>query len=129
MKTTIIPKGYRLTISSWENDLDSPRTEVLEGLSEEQVREYVALCTVLMDSQGPVSNLYDPSKEECNEVTDALLKALEPINKEISGDTATDMLWDIGLSSGEFYTRVCEDFKVEYLPEDVVFEDVTERFS
>jgi hypothetical protein len=37
----IIPPGYQLHITSWENDADNYKTEILSGLTKEDVQFYI----------------------------------------------------------------------------------------
>ena len=37
----LIPSGYQLYITSWENDADNYKTEILSGLTKEDVQFYV----------------------------------------------------------------------------------------
>lgn len=39
-----IPVGYQLHISSWENDGDSRKTKIIEGLTEEDVKFYLDIA-------------------------------------------------------------------------------------
>lgn len=133
---TVIPAGYRLTVDTWENDADNHYTQVLEGLSLELTKLYVDLCK-LFNGDSEVANLYDPSPEEKQVVYEELTKIAyaHPGSVDTSSEDATiigremmDKCGDIGLIASEFFTRVVDDFKVEYLPEDVIFADVTAQF-
>lgn len=44
-------------------------------------------------------------------------------------DGVWDLLYNLGLAGGDFYTRVMESFKVEYMPVEVKLNDVTEDFK
>lgn len=145
-KVTKIPAGYRLTVVSWENDGDNYNTKVLEGLSRETCQMYVDLCKLLGVSNGHrdrnLSNLYEPSEDQIEKLTDAFMPIvakylhtvipLEDIedatNKEYVCDYIMSVLYDLGLSCGEWYTRVCESVTIELVPQDVLFEDVTKEF-
>jgi hypothetical protein len=134
-KITIIPVGYRLTVVSWENDGDNYNTKVLEGLTREVCQYYVDLCKLLSLDIGKrnsnFSNLYDPSDSEREELIDALmpiaskhlhtaipLADIEDVaNREYVWDYVMGTMYDLGLSGGEFYTRVCDGFTVQYVPE------------
>jgi|SRR5579859_5972 len=130
-----IPKGYRLTVVSWENDGDNYNTKIKSGLTKEYALFFVDLCKAV-DHDSEIANLYEPSDEEVGDahrvLRDVMIKHRkadenEPLDEV--GDSAMEYLYDLGLCHGEFFTRVCESFKVELVPEDVHFEDVTKDFT
>ena len=122
---TVIPKGYRLTIDSWENDGDLSKTVIIDGLSENEINYYVEICKAL---KGKLGNLYDPSEEELDEL-DTFAVSLGLKYGEMDSCDLNEQLYVMGLSSEEFHTRMCDGFKVEYLPEKVVLQDVTDKFK
>lgn len=132
-KFTKIPKGYRITIESYENDGDFGDTTVIEGLSEDAVKNVVALCTVMKTEHG---NLYYPSDEQKVKLFNILNRIFNCVsdyivtedNLEEYEDDFYNILAETGFIGKEQdqFTRYC---KVEYLPEDVFIEDVTERFG
>lgn len=137
-KTTIIPAGYRLTVTSWENDADNYNTEVKEGLSLEKCRIYVDLCK-LMHPDSEHANLYEPDEDELQALGAAYMEiALRHPDKaheiehltdaDLVQDVLQDICYDLGLGGGDFHTRVCSEWKVEYIPEPIVLTDVTEEF-
>jgi hypothetical protein len=134
MKPTI-PKGYRITVVSWENDADNYNTKVESGLTKEEVAFKIDLCKALKHDGG-VGNMYQPSDSEL-EFARQILKAVLVKHSEAdegdptdeAADTAFDYLYDLGLSGGEFFTRVCESYKVEFVPTDIYIEDVTKEFE
>ena len=152
-KQTIIPSGYRVTITSWENDADNYKTEFMEGLQKPSVEfliDFAKLFYSQNNYRGPKGhgNMYDPSASELNSFSEA---CVEVINKHINRDTESNLLqyfWDdynvclyddqhdgvmelayeLGLSGGDFFTRVFESAKVEYIPSEIILQDVTEEF-
>ena len=142
MANVVVPAGYRLTIVSWENDGDNYNTKVVEGLSRERCQYLVDLCKMLhfsIGSRNDYNNLYEPSDEEIEKLTDAMVDIVakhpvspkdlpDPMNREDVRDYVIEDLYDLGLSMGEWYTRVCEKYTVELVPPGVVFEDVTKEF-
>jgi hypothetical protein len=153
MKFTKIPKGYRLIVSSWENDGDHSRTEMMDGLSKEDTSFLVELIGLLKSKNGRgdktyFGNMYDPDDKERIKFAIAFQRVVskhaamgsplaERYLPEGTGSDedqhaymggAIELLYDLGLSGGEFYTRVLESYKVEYLPEDVKIQDVTSEF-
>lgn len=146
MKKTIIPAGYRLTVITWENDADNYQTKVLEGLSLERTQFLVELISLFKSknhrSESGLGNMYQPKKEECLAVITAVNKvaekhpkeficdgySLEDCKKDMSDDM-WELLCDLGIAGGDFYTRVLENFKVEYMPTQVELADVTDKFK
>jgi hypothetical protein len=139
---TIIPAGYRLTVTSWENDADNYNTVVLEGLTLEQVTFNVELCKLFENStdwENLLCNLYEPDDEDVARVHAALIPLMKKFHPEevarcegddeMLGDIAMDYLGDLSLTYGEWFTRVCESWKVEYIPNEIILEDVTEKFK
>lgn len=47
-----IPAGYQLHVTTWENDADDYKTEILSGLSEIDVRFYLSLARAFESSNG-----------------------------------------------------------------------------
>lgn len=138
MKHTVIPAGYRLTVVSWENDRDNYNTEVIEGLSKPKCALYVDLCKALkndaFDSDDRLCNMYDPSEKEIEKVTLTLQEIINSHNIDEDEDEdeidPIEYLSDLGLSGqSEYLTRVCDSFNVEYLPHDIIMEDVTDQFD
>lgn len=153
MKQTIIPAGYRVTIESWENDADNYKTKIVEGLQKPSVEfliDFAKLFHSRNNWNGPKGhgNMYDPHANELNNFREAYV---EVIKKHIAKDTEQTLLqyfWDednnklyddqhdgvmelayeLGLSGGDFYTRVFESAKVEYIPNEIILQDVTEEF-
>lgn len=130
MTRTVIPAGYRLTIISWENDADNYDTVILEGLTEEQCAFNVDLCKILTQdwpSLNKLNNVYDPDDAEIKHVDDAINLIIKKHNQEETTDPIA-YLYDLGLSKGEYYTRVCDSFKVEHIESDIILNDVTDNF-
>lgn len=148
-KETIIPAGYRLTVTTWENDGDHYKTKVLEGLTKERVTALVELSKLFSSknnggaAKGYIGNMYDPNDAERSRAKRAIDRVLKkypgefpPIDDADVDDEDTDIndgVWDLiyelGLAGGDFYTRVMETFKVEYMPVEVRLNDVTEDFK
>ena len=141
-KATIIPAGYRITIDSWENDGDNSRTGIVEELSEQDVKftiDFALLFTENTVNVG-IGNLYDPSDSEQKMVAEAIREVVakhSPLSENLSEyftDVDSDVYsmlgyaYQLGLSGGDFCTRVLESIKVEYIPEPIVIQDVTVKF-
>lgn len=146
----IIKKGYRLTVRSWENDADNYKTVSMDGLNEDQVRFYVAICKRMTPrcwDKNKFGNLYDPTDEKVEAFNQSLNETVEAhggiltvfpdtLQEDIDdcdgdfSDWVYDALGDIGLTGGgEFFTRVCDKFTVEYVEQDIAIPDVTEQFK
>lgn len=152
-KQTVIPAGYRITVESWENDADNYKTKIMEGLQKASVEflvDFVELFHSQNNYRGPKGhgNMYDPDVNKLNNFREAYV---EVIKKHITKDTEPKLLeyfWDednnlmyddshdgvmelayeLGLSGGAFYARVLDSIKVEYIPNEIVLQDVTEEF-
>ena len=145
---TIIPAGYRLTVTTWENDADNYNTEILEGLSESDVRMYVVLCEKMSrsdDYENRICNLYEPGSEDFGRVREfsKVLFAQFPEylreHFELSFDEFTDdksavldcffeVASMVGATGGEFFTRVVSEWKIEHISAPIELEDVTAKF-
>lgn len=145
MSKTIIPAGYRVTVVTWENDADNYRTKVLEGLSESKAR-YLAEMADMFTRKNchrglNIANLFEPSERDMDRVFEAFRVFAEKHpneffydddfdieNDEHLGDVIGDHLHKIGLCGGEFYTRVTDSIKVEYIATAIELQDVTKDF-
>lgn len=150
---TIIPAGYRLTIESWENDADNYKTKVMEGLQKPSVEFLIDFAKLFYSNNARrrpkgFGNMYEPRNGELEDFGEACRYI---IDKHITKDTEQNLLqyfWDednnqfyedqhdgvmelayeLGLSGGDFFTRVLDSFKVEYIPNEIILQDVTEQF-
>ncbi len=143
---TVIPPGYRLTVTSWENDGDNYRTKTVEGLSEGRLRYYVDLIKRFASSsnggleRGFIGNLFEPNEREEQIYLKAMIEVLKTHRNEFNfeDDEALEtyadcigdqILYSLGLTGGDFFTRVMESFKVEYVPHEIRIADVTGQFK
>lgn len=144
-KQTIIPVGYRLTVTTWENDADNYKTSTLEGLSKEKVQYYVDLLKPFEHSYhqgtGNLGNIYQltgPQEEQLKAHYWAILEkhkevlgedfVLEGEDEDQLMDIFNDELYDLDVRGGEQETRVVESIKIEYTPQAITFDDVTGEF-
>ena len=140
-KQTTIPAGYRITITTWENDADNYKTEVMEGITDINLAKFYCELAELHTSRHDhrkkgFGNLYEPSEREIGDyfaAIDLLIKKYPDIQiykgqPVTEADHVRDAIYELGLTGGDFFTRVCENIKVEYTPTDIVFNDVTEEF-
>lgn len=147
-----IKAGYRLTVTSWENDADNYRTVSVDGLSEEHCRELVRLCELLYSrhrdrKKKTYGNLINRGWREDDEYGEFMAAAIslfdfdrifrqqeeegdsvEPFDEEAKGYYISDLLHELGLSSETFATRVVETIEVSFTPTDVELDDVTSKF-
>ena len=151
MKQTVIPAGYRLSITSWENDADAYGTEVLEGLTKERVEFLLELCNLFKSGSNTsgktFGNLYEPNSTQQAKAEAAITAVMEkhkPVLTEYeleqltvvadpadpySGPEYSEFVGDL-LGYSENYTyRVYNGAKVEYIPHEITMEDVTSQFK
>lgn len=139
-QTNKIPAGYRITSVSWENDGDHYRTEVKEGLSEDEAKFIGHLGKLMHSRKSGLENNYEASKKEYKKGHEFYLPAFEKYAHLFSAEDMKDYRKDCyalldyirenitGYSSEGYALRVLESMKVEYFPEDIVIEDVTYKF-
>lgn len=149
---TTIPAGYRLTITSWENDADNYKTVIIEGLTNERASYLADLCKLLSDdnprnnqsSEGykgrdkRYNNMYEPGRKEIDMLMEELDKIVLKHGQHLSEDVVPghdaaeygyEELYELGLSGGDFFTRCCSEWKIEHIPNDVIMLDVTDNFK
>ena len=146
---TIIKKGYRVTVKTWENDADNYKSGSIEGLSHQEAAflvDFVKLFSSQNDRRNRgIGNMYDPSEAEREKAFERVKKVVEKHrtavenNEEIKQyffdedvyffeDVWAEYAYELTLSGGVFYTRVMDSYKVEFIPQDIVLEDVTGEF-
>ena len=136
---TVIPAGYRLTVRSWENDADHESTQVIDGLSKDTVKFLLAVGE-LFKIGAEFSNMYDPDHSDIVELSEELKKIKNKFPNEFRyycKDKGLDYIEDslvdvvghlIGFST-EYYTRVLDNYFVEFIPEDIKINIVTKEFK
>lgn len=130
-KFNTIPKGYKLTVTTWENDGDNYKTEFLYGLSKEEVLFYVELCkTFDRNTHYELSNNYDLDDDQLKQYNQLIANLCEKHAATIEqyDIDVEDDLYNLSISSGEWMVRVVEEFSVEFIPDDILIEDVTNQF-
>jgi hypothetical protein len=138
MKTTTISFGYRLTIMSWENDGDNYVNKTTSGLGSEMAHFYVGLAQLCTIGWG---NMYQPNEQErcafnaaCVKMVREKLEAFKlPVHwKDFDDKKIQDICDDakhvLGLVSCDYFTRVTQSILVEYLPNTIVLQNVTDEF-
>lgn len=134
---SIIKAGYRITVTSWENDADNYNTVTIDGLDEQEARYHVDLLKLIKSShcndKTVFGNMYEPRDSEIKAFEEAIEGVFYKHGKSFPPDMTLDIAMDI-LSDytgyGEGYTtRVAEKITVEYVPEEIFIEDVTKQFG
>lgn len=139
MQTNFIPKGYRLTVHSWENDSDAWQTKTFEGLTKEGLEFAIAFISLFKnescnpDCFGNVYEYEDFEESQQEALVAAVEKVLEshPIGRPNLDDMDSDdleikidcimSLLDTFTGYGEFYIRVVDHFTVDYFQNDVEY--------
>lgn len=148
MKQTIIPAGYRLTITSWENDADNYQTTVHEGLTKAKVEFILELCCKFTSGSNnggtTFGNMYEPDNGEMAKAAAAIREVMlkhEAVLDENDRDflfnmAPEDAMWSAREIMGEYLDtsenyafRVYDGAKVEYVPHEIRMEDVTLQFN
>lgn len=140
----IIPAGYSLIVHSWECDSDNHKTATVYGLTKAETKLIVEIIKLFRSRNDHVAgkkfygNIHDPREKDITECYDAIQCVLDKHPTPTTGDLSEyfsdpdgvhQWLYDIGLSGGEFWTRVLDGYKVEYYPQELEIQDVTGRFK
>jgi hypothetical protein len=133
--------GYLLTIDSWENDADNSTTNEIHYADKAKLTAAIAFCTLFTKSHHEdtefIGNFSWPRDGDILRIENIFYKFYlsnkcffeeESDDPELIKDWCMDEACDFGLSGTDFYTRVCDDIKVEYFKEDVHAEDITRDF-
>lgn len=142
MKTILeIPTGYQLHITTWENDADDYKTQIISGLSFNEVLFYVDFASKFASVNADVPGLGNSYHDD-----ETLKEVLQPILEEhILGATLETRLYGKDLDIREFvegvlgspvgyddsFCRVFSGYKVLYfdIPVSIRAEDVTTAFK
>lgn len=124
---SIIKKGYRVTVVSWENDADNYNTKSCDGLSKKGAQFDVDMLALLQGGRG-FGNMYQPKDSELKKFKEAIAEVAQK-HDEVSFDidAAMDLYYDY-CGGSEFYTRFVEKITVEFIPEEIHIQDVTKEF-
>lgn len=145
-----IKPGYQLHITSWENDADNYKTEVIQGLTKEDVQFYLHFLRHFYSSYCRYKDMIGPGYgnldiDECMEaesiaITSAF-EAFPPSSPQLLDDVKQSIeFWKensrcscdwvyktIGTwGEGDRY-RVFDSFEVYYIPTEI--ENVTDKFD
>ena len=146
MKTNrklLYPKGYTIVVTSWENDGDNYNTKQMHlGDDIQYAEQMLEFCRLFKSANRPgdegIGNIYDPNEHELKEIGRVFVEFygkysnfLEETDMicpaDMVQDFFIDLAYNLGLSGGEFYTRVCEKVEVLYF-QDEVYCTVIEEF-
>jgi len=131
-----IPAGYQLHIHSWENDGDSPNTEILSGLSKGDVAFYIDLLESTKKYGNTMEREVDD--EEIHGVIQEVVGRHPGISEtakedftfeshEYLGDHIREVMFNLLGSSEHYDFRVFDGFEVYYYETPV--KNVTKQFS
>jgi len=134
---TNITKGYRICIHSYEGDANYKNTQILNGLTENEVKFYIYVASKFKSENGTKNSGFGNSDEEHkDEIINLIKEAIEkygvnPWNIEDDNDFryVTDYIDNYILGYPEnhnLYYRAFDGYTVYYIPEEI--EDVTEKF-
>lgn len=150
MKQTIIPAGYRLSVTSWENDGDAYHIEIIEGLTKERVDYALELCNLFQSrsyNTDCFGNMYQPNMKERLAAEDAIRAVLEKhravlttyeleqlaiesdLINQYGGPEFNQIVGEFLSSSEDYLYRAYHDAKVEFVPSAIIMEDVTGEFD
>lgn len=130
MKLLKIPKGYLITINTWENDSDNHRQDILHTTCQYSAECIFYICSQFA-SNSELNNIYSPSEQQLDSLDNFVENLAKKYTQEISFSNfnnlllenmpvCSDLLYDIGLTkSSDFFTRKLESYKVELVEEDV----------
>ena len=126
LTTNQIEAGYRLTVTSWENDGDNYNTKTVEGYTLEEVTFLVELCNLFRSRnqvKGCIGNMYEPSDKELQESEKAVLNVVSkhPIsqtsdklrdyfdtcNDDYFGGGVMEYMDNLGFSCGNLHRPLC----------------------
>lgn len=147
-KIIVQESGYRIGVTSWENDGDHYNFQSITVGTKEEARVVVELCNLLRPSYRTglpdYGNMYEPSESDLADFEQAvaaipgikefLHKTFPSLEQDMQDpeygagymDCVMQVLYDLGLSGSEYYfTRVCDKIEVHYFDEPVYAEDVT----
>lgn len=140
-----IKAGYRITVTSWENDGDYPNTVIMDGLDEATAKLDVKVLKLIEHRVGQYGNMpyyYDDDdarlvglKQACFDImnTPEHIAIIESAYGETISDFDIDDAFDYACeyvfgeyagSSENYYTRMAETILVEYVPNEITFTEV-----
>jgi len=128
MKVNVIKAGYRINVGSWKNDYDNYHTKTKEGCSAQEVKFIIAICKLFnydkfRNSDVPVRELHDAIVNVISEHEFAR-GSIEAQVEQVS-----DIVYDLIGTAKDGSYRAFERVTVDYIPEEIAIQDVTEEFE
>ena len=137
MKVKLIdyPAGYQIRVETWENDGDDYETNIISGLTYDDVKFYKELVMCFTSCNNPrtgggmgnedqskqtLSELLNEVLEDHPKISDALREVIEKSMDDIYGFFYKFLNWPVQYEYG--FCRVVEDFKVFHLDEPLLVE-------
>lgn len=137
MTKVLYKKGYLIRVHSWENDADHYNNKEVQVETEQEAKDIIAYCNLFKSSvwekKGGIGNIYEVRESDWDRVNE-ILKVFYEGHRELfpepceNNDEICEYLidygYDLGLTSGEQFSRYCERVEILYFPEDVICEEV-----
>lgn len=143
MSNENIPAGYQLHVTTWENDADNYSTQIINGLTEEDVHFLLSLARNFKSRNDTKPGL--GNDEVDTDVLTSLIRDALEANPDISSAVRAD--WIEGIASGDiayelfidrllgspgegyggYFCRVFDDYEVFYFKTEV--KNVSDKFS
>ncbi|AKF13429.1 hypothetical protein PHIN3_166 [Sinorhizobium phage phiN3] len=147
MTTELITKaGYYVKVTSWENDADNYQTvryPVTDHKVARTVLDFVKLFRSKNNGEGGIGNIYSDYSPwaaaiiaQFHNEHPGIISDVGPVDLEdedaLEGffydDGVSDFLGALGLTSADFFTRVADNARIEFYPEDV-YAYVSDKWS
>jgi hypothetical protein len=141
MSKVLYKAGYLIRVLSWENDADNYNNEEIQVETEQDAKDLVDFCWLFKSryrDKGGIGNIYEARGDDQERELEVYKKFLEehpnfcypgfdPVGNP-GDDELVDYMheagYDLGLTSGEQYTRVCDKVEVLFFKEDVICEEI-----
>jgi hypothetical protein len=138
-----LPAGYQLHITTWENDADHYMTKVMSGLTKEDVQFYVEMAKAFKSRNNRPAGMGNGivAANKLVPFIDKLLAKHTGLSQKVRDYWSTegepgdfdmaleDVKYDLYMEYYEYgFCRVFAEFKVYFVPAEVVIEDVTSQF-
>lgn len=139
-KINSIKAGYRITCVSWENDGDHYRTLIRDGISKRETELIAEIAGSMIKRKSGLENNYEASERDLNKGHKFFLKIFEKyqdfFDEHDMGIFRQDHYGIVeyicdnitGLSVEGYALRVLKSICIEYVPEEIQLQDVTDQF-
>lgn len=135
-----IPAGYRFTFVSHDLHNENIHTIILEGIDEIKANLFVDLCELIKYGTG--IELEDTLEWRKNKFHEKSIHIFEKYTNIFTNEQLIEFKQDLGLVidfisenilgysyDNNVLMRVLSYYKVEDIPEDIIINDVTQRFN